>query len=177
MTRGRKPDPAAVQLAKGNPGKRKIIERPSAELAPAHLQPPKGLSRDAIALWREILPEALRMNFIKATDRAAFARYCQTLARYWEAEKSIGKKSVNLVKTVSGDMMPRINPWVVIRDRLELRLLALEDRLGFSPMARQSYLRGLVSGSSPAPELPLGGEGQQPGDQPKPDSPVGMLVH
>ncbi|WP_374374474.1 phage terminase small subunit P27 family [Dongia sp.] len=180
MVRGRKPDTASRQEAKGNPGKRKkSIEAAGAvqiDSTPAHLKPPKGLSEAGLALWREILPDATRMNFLKPTDRHAFARYCQMLARYWEAEKAIGKSgSVRLVKTVSGDKMQRISPWVAIRDRLEVRLIALEDRLGFSPQARQSYLRNLIAGAGGTqPDLPLGGE-QRPPEPENTENPIGIL--
>ncbi len=77
-------------------------------------------------------------------------------------------KSVYETNTRHGKMK-RIHPLFAIQERLERRLLALEDRFGLSPQARQSIMLRLAT----APALPFTGGADPAGDTaPQPARPA-----
>lgn len=178
--RGRRPEPAEVKAAKGNPGKRRVGAAPDT-LEPLGLKPPRELDAAGRAMWNAMAPELDRNKFMRATDRQAFARYCDTLARYWEASSKLrkgGKKTGVVYETTSahGSLL-RLNPWFHVQERLSRRLTELEDRFGLNPMARQQILLRLAS-AGPQGQLPLGSPDEPAADGQQVDprqSPIGIL--
>ncbi|WP_431856614.1 phage terminase small subunit P27 family [Azospirillum sp.] len=184
MTRGRKPQPAEVKQAKGNPGKRRVAQTP-ADLPALGSTAPADLPARARKIWDELAPELARLKFLRSTDREAFARYCLHLCRWWELTKALEKKGGETYVTESAHgTMRRVDPDFLVRERIESRLETLEDRFGLSPAARQQLLQRMMS--APPPALPAGGlfgedpakpAGDQPVSPPKPPaSPVGLLA-
>lgn len=175
---GRKPEPAGLKEAKGNPGKRKIPKAGAAASA-GEITPSSKLGRPALSIWHELKPELERMNFIRPTDRHALSRYCDTMAEYWRVTLALRSKSQGLTYETTGPngSMTRINPLFLIQDRLEKRLMMLEDRFGMNPMARQQIMLRLAERQ---PQLPLGPQGAT---EPAPDAdapglldnPIGVL--
>ena len=187
--RGRKPDPAGVQVAKGNPGKRGKAaaaagERRSPSSLPARIGAmPKVLCPAAKTIWKELAPQLVALRFIRETDRGVFARYCETLAEFWRVTRKLRKKGEGLVywtKTRHGDMK-RINPLVMIQNSLERRLESLEDRLGLNPQARQNlFVRlaatpGWLPGVGDPKQHDGDGETDTGKEGPPPASPIGVL--
>lgn len=179
MPRGRKADPAAVKAAKGNPGKRRIVDVSAAEVAAVigKVTPPAHLSKEAREMWLRYAPELERLNFLRASDAPAFARYCEGLAQFWKATRALRKEpTVYWTETPHGKMR-RLNPWFMVQDRLDRRLLALEDRFGINPAARQSIMYRLAQAPAPNATLDLLDNGiKEPGDsEGVAESPVGFL--
>lgn len=178
MARGRRPDAPALKELKGNPGKRRIVKA-SVAAAPGELGPAPGTLKTAGAkrLWDEIGTELQRMNFLRASDRPAFARYCETLDRYWDVTQRMGKGGETYMTESAHGSMLRIHPLFAVQERLAKRLEGLEDRFGLNPQARQQYLLRMAQAQLPL--LPLGQPGEKPaGEAPPPDggSPVGLLA-
>lgn len=175
MSRGRRPEPAELKAAKGNPGKRaipRVADAPSGAIKPlAKLRPA------AVAVWRELAPELARMNFLRPTDRHAFSRYCETVVHYWDVTTQLRQSGDTYVTESAHGTMQRVNPLFLIQERLFKRLTDLEDRFGLSPAARQSIMQRLAQVQ---PTLPLG-EPAHPSpsaDMPAseaPPSPIGLL--
>lgn len=74
---GRRPQPTALKMLRGNPGKRQpnqLEPRPPSDGEPAK---PKGLSADAAEVWDEIAPVLLYMRTLTPADAEPFARMCE----------------------------------------------------------------------------------------------------
>lgn len=100
MGRGRKPEPTALKLLRGNPGKRAINKR---EPKPRKVRPrcPTWLDADAKAKWKQLIPELEAVGVLTIIDGDALANYCQVWARWKRAEEFIQK---------TGDCYPIKNP-------------------------------------------------------------------
>lgn len=184
--RGRRPDSAAVQEAKGHPRKqrRKTVDD-AVEAAPMPDGTPGHLSENARKFWARVAPELLRINFVRVTDRPSLERYCETLAKYWEIQLKLrGRDLVYWTESLHGKMK-RIEPMFLLLQRVETMLFNYEDRLGLNPAARQRILLGMagVQGNlnflnqPDAKKRDGDGEQQQPGGGAgeRIGSPVGML--
>ena len=85
---GRKPKPTAVKKLEGNPGKRKLNTK---ELVPAKGMPacPDWLMPEAKKKWERLAKLMNQMGVLTEVDMAAFAAYCQSYARWREAQEHI----------------------------------------------------------------------------------------
>lgn len=183
MARGPKPEPAEVKRAKGNPGRRRLPDATADATADlVSTAAPSELAKDAQAIWSRIAPELARLRFLRETDRGAFSRYCEHLAKWWELTKALRKEGETYLSTSdhNPDGLMRVNPKFLIRERIEKRLEVLEDRFGLSPAARQQILQRFAAGYAPPPP---GGMFDQPPAVATPEapprpaaSPVGLLA-
>jgi len=175
MPRGRRPQPAALIEAKGNPGRRRqpsLVQPTSADALRPVLTPPVKLSGDAATIWRLLAPELERLKFLRPTDAHPFARYCRDLAHYWDVTHRLDTAGdTYLSESVHGKML-RIHPMFIIQERLGRRLEAAEDRFGMSPAARQSIMLRLANLQPAQGSLPGTQAGATP--QPLPAEPVGI---
>lgn len=145
MYRGRKPDPDALQDAKGRPGKRRrAAPIASSTVAATTIQPSGKLKRSALHVWSTLAPELERLNFLRPTDANAFSRYCQTVARYWEVSADLDTEGETYTTDSAHGSMKRINPLFIIQERLSRRLTEMEDRFGLTPAARQQIMLRLA---------------------------------
>src|SRR5690606_5520585 len=100
--RGPPPKPSHLKLVAGNPGRRPLPpDEPQPEVAapkcPSHL---KGEARRE---WKRIAPELVELGVLARVDRAALAAYCQTYARWVEAEEVIADDGLIMdVETKNG---------------------------------------------------------------------------
>lgn len=165
--RGPQPRPAEEKRARGNPGKRKIVEAPVSLVAPhSTATAPKKLSALGRKVWDQLAPRLQEMRFLRESDTPAFARYCSDLAKWWECELDIRKRG--LTYTTSSKHVAdfeRVNPMFLVQERIERRLIAQEDRFGLSPSARQRLMLQLAG--TPG-GLPLGG-GKPKDEESKPN--------
>ena len=117
--RGRKPRPGS---------------NPDAPIPPDALpRCPAQLSPVAAKEWRRLAKPLHDMGVLSTTDRAALAAYCQTWARWVDAEERL-KETPMLIKAPSG--YPQQSPWLAIANKqLELMNRYMSD-LGLTPVAR-----------------------------------------
>lgn len=174
--RGRKPQPAAVKMAKGNPGRRPVPAEPDGKTPGKVAVAPRELAKDARAIWTRMAPELTRLKFLRETDLSAFARYCEHLARWWSLTKDLRKEGETYETNSAHGNMLRVNPKFMVRERIEKRLEPLEDRFGLTPGARMQIMQRLAAAP---PALPAGGlfgeTGDDKGDGKTPTPPVGPL--
>ena len=85
---GRKPKPTAIKELEGNPGKRKLNKK---EPKPEKGMPvcPEWLLPEAKAEWKRLCEKLNQMGVLTEVDMAAFAVYCQSYARWKEAQEHI----------------------------------------------------------------------------------------
>ena len=180
MPQGRHAQPDAVKDAKGSSSRRNK-RAAVADMAPSKHGAPKELSIAAVKVWDLLAPDLRSLNFLRDTDRMAFARYCEHMAKWWKLTKDINDKG-DTYETVSlhGRML-RINPSFLVRERLEKHLVSLEDRFGMNPAYRQQILQrmaGLIA--APPGDLFAGAHSQsddnhQPNADAKLPSAIGIL--
>ena len=133
---GRKPKPTALKVLEGNPGKRKINTR---EPVPAKGMPtcPAWLKPEAKAEWRRLANRLHEMGVLSVIDRAAFAAYCQSFARWREAQEHI-KLEGSVYETPNG--MKRPNPWIAISNTEQRLMLQAAAEFGLTPSARSKVM-------------------------------------
>ena len=83
--RGPQPQPNKLKLLRGNPGKRKIPKEPEPTLGIPDR--PDFLNDVAIAEWDRVVPELYGLGLLALVDGSSLAAYCQSYARYVEAEE------------------------------------------------------------------------------------------
>lgn len=148
---GRRPKPAAVKKASGNPGKRRIVDTPpdAAQLehvAPSQFPAPDWLkSKRARTIFGELAPTLRGLNFIKATDRNAFSRYCEYLSLWLDLASKVTAATIVQRTTSEHVEMDRLDKRFQAMLLLEKRLQDLEDRFGLNPTARQTLLQKTAS--------------------------------
>src|SRR5450830_364039 len=87
---GTKPKPVALKLLEGNPGRRKLN---TDEPKPLPIAPecPDWLLDDAKEEWKAMSAILERLGILTSVDKAAFAGYCQSYAKWKKAEEFIKK--------------------------------------------------------------------------------------
>lgn len=148
---GRRKQPAGLQEAMGNPGRRKAAapttspKRSAKSVDAAIPYVLKGREfTDARKVWERIAPELIRSNIMTPTDFEAFGRYCVHVADWAELSKTIKREGrTQTVKTTSGDEMVRMHPAVKARELAEKRMIDLEDRFGLNPRYRMAIMRDM----------------------------------
>ena len=146
---GRKPKPTAVKRLEGNPGKRNINTK---EPNPGKGIPdcPKWLIPDAREEW-EILCEKLnQMGVLTEIDRAAFAAYCQSYARWKEAQDHINSEGSTYV---SENGMQRPNPWVAISNTEQRLMMQAASEFGLTPSSRSRIMAASGIGKDDEDEM------------------------
>lgn len=174
-TRGPLPTPPALQLLKGNPGKRALdltagvnpkIEVPSV---------PKHLGTEAKKEWKRITPLLEELGLISGLDRAALALYCQAAGRLAELETAFngmvdikvaaGKKYADAVyeasysETPSGYVQQSVIVQLIGKHREQLNRYLMH--FGLSPAARgrvqaSNYVQPTLPGIEPVPQAAQG---------------------
>ena len=137
-TRGRKPKPTAVKVLEGNPGKRPLnmYEPVPEKKAP---ECPSWLNDEAKAEWDRLADKMVNLGTLTEMDMAAFAGYCQSYARWKEAEEFIEKHGT-IVKTPSGywQQVPQVS---IAQTNLKV-LLKFCSEFGLPPSSRIRMIAG-----------------------------------
>lgn len=132
MGRGRPRKPTALKVLEGNPGKRPLNVR---EPKPKPLVPkcPKWLEPLAKKEWKRIVPELENLGLITCVDGAALEAYCQSYARWVQAEQFISKHGT-MFKTPSGYVQQV--PQVAISQKYMAICKSFLTEFGLSPASR-----------------------------------------
>jgi phage terminase small subunit len=161
---GRNRKHAAVQEARGNPGKRRLNEW---EPIPpkGDVEPPASLKGDALAVWKRESPIAIAMRTLTTADVTLFARYCRAVAELammdadfadMEAEReekrAMGESEAKyrhpfLRETDSGGCT--VNQIAYYRDKLEDKVISMGERFGMNPVGRTKINVRLGDGLTP----------------------------
>ena len=129
---GRKPKPTALKLLEGNPGKRELNQF---EPKPTDGMPicPEWLMEDAKEEWYRLAAVMNKMGILSEVDQSAFAVYCQTWARWKEAQEHIDREG-STFETDSGQI--KRNPWVAIANEWQAKLMSVCGEFGLTPSSR-----------------------------------------
>ena len=127
---GPPPQPTALRLLRGNPGKRPLPQQAVKPTPGADC--PKILSPAARAEWKRLQPELLRLGLLTQIDRAVLAAYCEAWSDFLWAVNRI-RQSGRLTTAGNGTLIP--HPAVQIK-RASMKLIKdLSAEFGFSPAA------------------------------------------
>jgi P27 family predicted phage terminase small subunit len=133
--RGPAPQPTALKILRGNPGKRALNRR---EVKPRPVAPkmPPWLDDEAKREWRRMAPRLERVGLLTEQDGACLAGYCMAWAR-WQAAEALVTKLGLVIKTGSETYTSiKANPAVSIAQAERHSMLQFGARLGLSPSDR-----------------------------------------
>lgn len=135
---GRKPKPTAVKKLEGNPGKRKLNTK---EPVPAKGMPdcPEWLLPEAKKEWERLADLMNQMGILTEVDMAAFAAYCQSYARWKEAQEHIDSEG-STFETDKGYQQQ--TPWVGIANTNQKLMLQAASEFGLTPSSRSRIVAG-----------------------------------
>lgn len=126
--RGRKPVPAHIRaLQTGKPVPQDRAEPPEC---------PEWLEAEARAEWERLAPLLVERG-VTALDQGLLATYCQTYARWQQAEADLSRDGLTIKGCdKQGNDFIRLNPVARHADNLAKQLKGLADKLGLNPEAR-----------------------------------------
>ncbi len=130
---GRKPQPTALKLLRGNPGQRPIND--AEPQFPVRLPTPPGqLSASAKSIWRREGRRLVQAGVFTIADAPAFAAWCQSYARWLEMVEMLNRTGPILrVEEAPGF---RINPLVsAVRDA-QADFIRAGVEFGLTPSSR-----------------------------------------
>lgn len=103
---------------------------------------PKGLSREAAALWPAVVKSLMDMQVLTVADGPALSRLCETYSEIIAAQREIAKPKskgggrFQSVKTMGGDTMVRIHPAVAALQDADRRFRQWAAEFGLTPASR-----------------------------------------
>lgn len=141
---GRKPKPTALKKLAGNPGKRPLNE--AEPIPPSGVAAcPTDLSPDAQTEWNRIAPDLIEMGVLSRIDTAALAAYCESWARWRDAERNL-RKFGSVIKAPSG--YPIQSPYMTIASKALEQMRKFLVEFGMTPSSRSR----ISSGPAPMPK-------------------------
>ena len=138
MPRGVKPQPTHLKIVKGNPGRRPLnTQEPKPQNQLDLANPPAFLAPDAVAEWNARGKELTACGILTSIDHAVFAIYCQTYARWLEAERALQASGTLTVKLRRGGAHGEtINPLLKIAEKAAIDLIRAAGEFGMTPSTR-----------------------------------------
>lgn len=139
--RGRKPKPTAIKRLEGNPGKRPLNDlepMPKVKM----LRCPNWLEPEARKEWRRLAPILIDAGILTAADAVTFAGYCQSYARWREAEENITRTGM-IVRKNDGSVTT--NPYIKVSRMAFAEVKSLAAEFGLTPAARTAIVADAMS--------------------------------
>ncbi len=131
--RGPAPQPTALRILNGNPGKRAL---PTDEPKPDSSEPfmPAWLDADAREEWRRIVPILLKMGVLTVADGAALATYCEAYSTMGHALGVISEEGTSFTSPKTG--VEHLRPEVQIVQQCRVAIKAFCQEFGMTPSSR-----------------------------------------
>ena len=155
--RGPAPTPTNLRILRGNPGKRALNRnepKPDAD-RPAC---PQWLATEAKKEWHRVLPQLEATGILAIVDRAALAAYCQSWARYVEAERMLSQYG-SVLKSEHSDYV-QVSPYQTISRQSLQSVKAFATEFGLTPGSRSRIIVPEVKGDDEFEEFLQSGEAQ-----------------
>lgn len=132
----RRPEPLEIKEGKGTVRRSRVAKTPPARV-PGNVEPPKGMSADALTCWRS-MTDLLRMRGQLTLDSApALERLCRTYAECCELERVLEKDGrFQRVKTQSGSYMKRAHPAMALLADADRRYRGWLTEFGLTDASR-----------------------------------------
>lgn len=152
MKRGPRPKPRARRVLEGVPGHRRL---PPDITPTGDAEMPRHLAGEAKTEWERVIGELRRLGLATSLDRAALAGYCQSWARWVEAERQIRRYGA-IIKSPSG--FPMQSPYLGVANMALKQMREFLVEFGMTPAARTR----VESEEVPAPPLSVVPGGKSP---------------
>lgn len=135
--RGPPPQPTALKLLKGNPGKRGINhnEPQPAQAERGERRVPASLPPAGKRLWAALVPELARLNLLTKIDDATLHGACLSYARALEAGAIVKKQGMTII-TDKGFVIQ--HPAISIERNSWASWLRFATQFGLTPSSRAS---------------------------------------
>jgi P27 family predicted phage terminase small subunit len=134
---GRKREPTALKLLKGNPGRRRLNEH---EPEPERVipSPPAHLPASIVVYWGYFADQLDRMDVLTRPDAPALERLCRTYAEVVRLDLLIDELSANDLKgeTYKAGEIHRGHPLIAMRADADRRFQSWCREFGLTPSAR-----------------------------------------
>jgi P27 family predicted phage terminase small subunit len=124
--------PTALKILEGNPGKRPLNKNEPKPQQGKYICP-SWLDDEAKKEWNRIVPELKKLGLLTVVDYPALIGYCQSWARYIEAEKHITKVGTSF-ETINSCLMPV--PEVAIAQKYLKLCQSFMIQFGLTPSSR-----------------------------------------
>jgi P27 family predicted phage terminase small subunit len=172
---GPPPKPTALRIVQGNPSKRKLNrDEPKFSGAPVC---PDWLTTSAKEEWKRVTCELAALDMLRSVDSSALAAYCQSYARWKQAEQQIDKDGQTVDEPIvnkSGDVVgykTKRHPATTISKDALASMLRASALFGFDPSSRSRLSVGEQNVSDPFEDFMRGiGADEEPyaSDDPSP---------
>src|SRR5262245_40702593 len=127
--KGRKPEPTALKILRGNPGKRPLNpDEPTP--AAADVTAPEWLDPAAKAEWARLAPILSRNGLLTEMDVDALTAYCQAWCTWRTAVQKIREFGL-VIKAKNG--FPMQSPYVPIMNSAMATMKGLMAEFGMTP--------------------------------------------
>ena len=135
--KGRPPKPTALHVLNGNPSRKSDLGQHEPRPTPVAPDCPAWLSADARTEWDRVTPELERLGLLTVVDMVSLAAYCQSYARWVEAERVLSEKGITHEYTnKAGETNVTARPEVGIADKYLKHVKAFCSEFGLSPSSR-----------------------------------------
>jgi P27 family predicted phage terminase small subunit len=125
--------PVALQLIRGNPGKRKLPKEPQPASSPRCPEPPDYVTGAAADEWKRVGPQLHALGLLTLVDLSAFAVYCISFARWKLAEGLLEGQPL----VVGGyNENPVVNPLVRVAGQAARDTVRFAAEFGMTPSSR-----------------------------------------
>lgn len=130
--KGRKPLPTNLKILQGTARADRITgDEPMPD--PAVPECPEHLNEAARAEWDRLAPQLCELRVLSDLDAAALGAYCQTFARWADAERHVQEGGA-VIQTPNGCL--QVNPWLSVCHESLRQMRAYLVELGLTPSAR-----------------------------------------
>jgi P27 family predicted phage terminase small subunit len=148
MTRGPKPASAAVKSQKSAVRSTRTPPAPAPEITSSvgGVRPPSWLTGPGLDQWKRLAPTLIAAKLLSEADALAFGRYCRNFALWLKCRKEMDTEGVTYESESNHGKLRRAHPALLISDRIERQLLAMEDRFGLNPAERQRIFAARAQG-------------------------------
>ncbi len=139
MAIGRPRKPTKLHLINGNPSKLDLDERLRKEPQPRPSIPkwPTWLNKHAKKEWKRVVPMLDELGLLTEIDMAALAAYCQSYARWKQAEELVEEHGLTYVHTnKGGEDNDTARPEVAIAHKYLDKVKAFATEFGLTPSSR-----------------------------------------
>jgi phage terminase small subunit len=116
---GPRPTPTHLKLLRGNPSKRPINkDEPAPEIPAAIPEPPDFLMPSAKDEWHRLAEGLRRLGLLTTLDTSVFAVYCETFARWKQAEELLAQQAQR--DPENGALTVKTGTGIALRSRWQL---------------------------------------------------------
>jgi P27 family predicted phage terminase small subunit len=144
MTVGRKRQPTALKLLKGNPGKRPL---PAHEPKPPASKRPRAsahLCDEAKKEFSRVAKILAPLGLLTSADQRALEIYAETYAQWKDATEHVNETGL-VIRSPSN--FPIQNPYLAIANAAAKRMQALLCEFGMTPSSRSKFDLGEQGGT------------------------------